>query len=56
MPAEASGPRARDHGARAHHREAGHERATATRHPRRRDVFPAVEAHKLKGEEVGEME
>jgi hypothetical protein len=34
----------------------GDGQAVATRQPRRRDVFPAVVAHKLKGEEVREME
>ena len=56
VPAEASGPRARGHGAKGHHREAGDGQVAATRQPRRRDVFPAVVAHKLKGEEVREME
>jgi len=56
VPAEASGPREHGHGARAHHREAGHERAAATQQPRRRDVFPAMVALEPKGNQVGEME
>jgi len=56
VPVEASGPRARGLGARGHHREAGHERAAATRQTRRRDVFPAMVALEPKGNQVGEME